>query len=629
MVTYTTNKKLNKPAYGEFPNSWDVPVNEDWDIIDKALGGVATFTVGATDITLSISEAQNQRILLQGTPGVTRNIIIPFVFGSAVTAVGGMWIIDNQTNANQNIITEVSGSQGVTVTLGRRAIVYSNGTNVYFADDVRLISGTGISVSGSTVSLSVPVTTANGGTGRTSLTAGSVLIGDSTNPVALVAPGTAGNVLTSNGSTWTSAPATGGSGTGITSINFSTASGMGLTLSPASVTTSGSTVNLSGTLTMSNGGTGVSTIGSGVVKSNGATLSSGTVALGSEVTGTLPIGNGGTGATTFATGVVKFTGSALAGGQTVALGSEVSGTLPVANGGTGQTSLTGLLRGSGSSITGNATVALGGAFTPEVVGTLQYDKGGTGLSTLVANGALYANPSANGFTVGTLPVGSGGTGVTTAVGTGSVVLNNNSQLTGTTTASTISASTLTASGNVTGQNFLFTTANTYIGYSASVVSVVINGSNAVGMSSTNFAIPVNATVGSNLTISSNLQVNGTPFCATQANFTVTSDARTKKDVSPYTKSVSDVLSLEPKTFKYNGQYGTNDDGVTRVGLIAQDLLPTSFESMLGTHEYVDPATGQKTSIYNVNSSELIFAMINTIKDLDARVKALEAKVGPS
>lgn len=50
-----------------------------------------------------------------------------------------------------------------------------------------------------------------GGTGRTSLTLNNVLLGNGTNQVQFVAPGTSGNVLTSNGTTWTSAtPATSG-----------------------------------------------------------------------------------------------------------------------------------------------------------------------------------------------------------------------------------------------------------------------------------------------------------------------------------------------------------------------------------------------------------------------------------
>jgi hypothetical protein len=83
-----------------------------------------------------------------------------------------------------------------------------------------IAAGTGISTSGTctittsgtcTVGLSAPVSVANGGTGSTSLTANDVLLGNGTSAVQVVAPGTSGNVLTSNGTTWQStAPATPG-----------------------------------------------------------------------------------------------------------------------------------------------------------------------------------------------------------------------------------------------------------------------------------------------------------------------------------------------------------------------------------------------------------------------------------
>ncbi len=68
------------------------------------------------------------------------------------------------------------------------------------------VSGSPITSSGTlAVSLSgtaLPV--ANGGTGATSLTANNVILGNGTSAVQTVAPGTAGNVLTSNGTTWQS-----------------------------------------------------------------------------------------------------------------------------------------------------------------------------------------------------------------------------------------------------------------------------------------------------------------------------------------------------------------------------------------------------------------------------------------
>jgi hypothetical protein len=65
----------------------------------------------------------------------------------------------------------------------------------------------------STASGTLPV--ANGGTGATTLTANNVLLGNGTSAVQVVAPSTAGNVLTSNGTTWSSAtPAAPGISTG-------------------------------------------------------------------------------------------------------------------------------------------------------------------------------------------------------------------------------------------------------------------------------------------------------------------------------------------------------------------------------------------------------------------------------
>lgn len=67
------------------------------------------------------------------------------------------------------------------------------------------------SLTGLTTALSV----AQGGTGATILTANNVLLGNGTSAPQAVAPGTSGNVLTSNGTTWVSQA-------GVTSVNGST-----------------------------------------------------------------------------------------------------------------------------------------------------------------------------------------------------------------------------------------------------------------------------------------------------------------------------------------------------------------------------------------------------------------------
>ena len=55
--------------------------------------------------------------------------------------------------------------------------------------------------------ISGPLTVAVGGTGAASFTANNVLLGNGTSAFQVVAPGTSGNVLTSNGTTWQSTAA--------------------------------------------------------------------------------------------------------------------------------------------------------------------------------------------------------------------------------------------------------------------------------------------------------------------------------------------------------------------------------------------------------------------------------------
>lgn len=69
---------------------------------------------------------------------------------------------------------------------------------------------TGLTTSGGPITTSGTITLAgtlgaeNGGTGATSLTSNNVILGNGTSAVQFVAPGTSGNILTSNGTTWAS-----------------------------------------------------------------------------------------------------------------------------------------------------------------------------------------------------------------------------------------------------------------------------------------------------------------------------------------------------------------------------------------------------------------------------------------
>lgn len=115
--------------------------------------------------------------------------------------------------------TGTSGTWGISIT-GNAATVtnglYSTGS---YSNPTWLtsISGSIVSgnISGNAANVTGTVAVTNGGTGSTSLTANNVLLGNGTSALQVVAPGTNGNVLTSNGTTWvSSAPASSGISTG-------------------------------------------------------------------------------------------------------------------------------------------------------------------------------------------------------------------------------------------------------------------------------------------------------------------------------------------------------------------------------------------------------------------------------
>jgi hypothetical protein len=64
-----------------------------------------------------------------------------------------------------------------------------------------------VAITGGTITGITDLTVADGGTGASSITANSVILGNGTSALSgnLVAPSTSGNVLTSDGTTWTSA----------------------------------------------------------------------------------------------------------------------------------------------------------------------------------------------------------------------------------------------------------------------------------------------------------------------------------------------------------------------------------------------------------------------------------------
>ena len=72
------------------------------------------------------------------------------------------------------------------------------------------------------VTLAQPLPISSGGTGGATYTLNNVLLGNGTSAFQAVAPGTTGNVLTSNGTTWVSQSAASGAQGFVTQTNMDT-----------------------------------------------------------------------------------------------------------------------------------------------------------------------------------------------------------------------------------------------------------------------------------------------------------------------------------------------------------------------------------------------------------------------
>jgi hypothetical protein len=171
-----------------------------------------------------ITAAANGSAGIGGTLGTTDNAI-PRANGTGGSTLQGSLVTINDAGdlSSPKVTLGDTGSGDGRIGLwdydGQDFIYFQAGAAKFIFPDLYATSFTG---EGSQITYldannissgTLPV--ANGGTGATTLTANNVLLGNGTSAPLEVAPSTTGNVLTSNGTTWTSAPPAAGGATSI------------------------------------------------------------------------------------------------------------------------------------------------------------------------------------------------------------------------------------------------------------------------------------------------------------------------------------------------------------------------------------------------------------------------------
>ena len=190
--TYSTSLKLTLMGDGDQSGLWGQTTNTNLGtLLEQAITGVQSIVMTDANYTLTNfngieNEARNAVLVVTGTNSAQRDLIPP--------VVKKVYVVANNTTGGFAIRVIGASGTGVSIPSGATQVVYCDGTN-FIAASAAFTNGSVLPVSG-------------GGTGLSTLTANNVILGNGTSNPTFVAPGTTGNVLTSNGSTWaSSAPA--------------------------------------------------------------------------------------------------------------------------------------------------------------------------------------------------------------------------------------------------------------------------------------------------------------------------------------------------------------------------------------------------------------------------------------
>ena len=135
-MTVTPNKALNEPAHNSNVNSWDTPLNANFQNTDDWAGTVQAFNLASASGTVVASANSYagsypantasyvpQLWVLTGTMTANVGLRVP-------STVGGMWMIKNNTGGNYNVsFGMVGGGNTIAIAQGTNQIVWSNSSS--------------------------------------------------------------------------------------------------------------------------------------------------------------------------------------------------------------------------------------------------------------------------------------------------------------------------------------------------------------------------------------------------------------------------------------------------------------------------------------------------------------------
>ena len=107
---------------------------------------------------------------------------------------------------------------------------------------------------------------------------------------------------------------------------------------------------------------------------------------------------------------------------------------------------------------------------------------------------------------------------------------------------------------------------------------------------------------------------------------ITSDERIKTNIEDYTKGLDEIIQIDPKTFDYNGKAGFDESIKGNIGIIAQEIKDVFPETVSTYKAKLNEEDEEETELYNFNSHALTFALINSVKELNAEVQTLRKEL---